>query len=180
VITPDTSGAFAIVNRHDAAHRSVARVLERESDPLLLPIGVLAEIAYLIDVRLAKRALDLFLDDIEAGAFTLDHGDGDMPRIRELVKRYAGLPLGFADASVIACAERSGGRALTLDRRDFGVVGREGTITIEPDEDSHVRSRWPLFHSTTAAGAAPGAHRDHRGADAGPPITWWWSGRVGA
>lgn len=110
MITLDTSGAFAIVNREDPAHRSVAGVLEREAGPLLLPCGVLAEITYLIEARLAKRALDLFLGDIEAGAFTLDHGEGDMPRIRALVKRYASLPLGFADASVIACAERSGGR----------------------------------------------------------------------
>lgn len=132
MITLDTSGAFAIVNRRDPAHRSVANVLENEPGPLLLPCGVLAEITYLIEARLTKRALDLFLGDIEAGAFTLDHGDGDMPRIRELVTRYASRPLGFADASVIACAERSGGRVLTLDRRDFGVVAREGTITMEP------------------------------------------------
>ena len=53
---------------------------------------------------------------------------GDFARIRELVGRYADLPLGFADASVIACAERNGGRVLTFDARDFGVVAREGTI----------------------------------------------------
>jgi predicted nucleic acid-binding protein len=43
-----------------------------------------------------------------------------------------GLPLGSADAAVIACAERHGGRVLTLDRRHFGVVEREGTISLVP------------------------------------------------
>ena len=33
---------------------------------------------------------------------------------------------------MIACAERSGGRVLTLDLRDFGVVAREGTIDVLP------------------------------------------------
>jgi len=45
---------------------------------------------------------------------------------------YADLPLGFADATVIACAERSGRKVLTLDRRHFGVVAREDTIEVLP------------------------------------------------
>jgi uncharacterized protein len=47
-----------------------------------------------------------------------------------LVARYEDLRLGFADASVIACAERSGRRVLTLDLRDFGPVAREGRIEL--------------------------------------------------
>lgn len=42
---------------------------------------------------------------------------------RELVTTYASLPLGGADASVIALAERHGAvRVATLDRRHFTVV----------------------------------------------------------
>jgi predicted nucleic acid-binding protein len=41
----------------------------------------------------------------------------------ELVHRYADLPLGTVDASVIAAAERLAiGRVATLDRRHFSVV----------------------------------------------------------
>lgn len=49
-----------------------------------------------------------------------------------LVRRYADLSLGCVDAAVIACAERSGGRVMTLDLREFGVVAAEATITIVP------------------------------------------------
>ena len=56
----------------------------------------------------------------------------ELPRVRELVQRYADLPLGFADAAVVACAERTTGRVLTFDRRDFAVVAREGTIQLAP------------------------------------------------
>jgi hypothetical protein len=51
-------------------------------------------------------------------------------RTHELMRRYADLPLGFADAAVIACAERHRGRVLTLDLRDCGMVAREGRITL--------------------------------------------------
>jgi predicted nucleic acid-binding protein len=45
---------------------------------------------------------------------------------------FRDLPLGYADAAVIACVERRGGNVLTLDRRHFGVVEREGTIRVLP------------------------------------------------
>lgn len=76
--------------------------------------------------------LDGFLTDLESGAYLLDCGERDLARIRELVDRYTDLPLGFADAVVIACAERSGGRVLTLDRRDFGVAARDARISLFP------------------------------------------------
>ncbi len=47
----------------------------------------------------------------------------DWPRIADLVERYADLPLGTADASVVALAERFGATTIvTLDRRHFGVI----------------------------------------------------------
>ncbi len=70
------------------------------------------------------------------GSYTLDCGEQDIPRIRELVRRHADFPLGFADAAVIACAERNGGRVLTLDMRHFGVVAREGTLILLPGWDN--------------------------------------------
>ncbi|MGH2652611.1 MAG: PIN domain-containing protein, partial [Actinomycetota bacterium] len=87
---------------------------------------------YLIERRLGPDALDVFLDDLERVALTLECGEEDLPRIRVLVRRYADLQLGFADASVVACAERNGGKVLTLDRRDFDVVAGEGRLTVLP------------------------------------------------
>jgi len=43
---------------------------------------------------------------------------------------YRNLPLGLTDASVIACAERHGGRLLSLDLRHFVIVAREGKILL--------------------------------------------------
>ena len=59
-------------------------------------------------------------------------------RITELVIRYQDLDLGLADAAVIACAERHGGRVLSTDRRHFPLVARgEQTISVLPlDSDA--------------------------------------------
>lgn len=132
MLTIDTSGLFALLNRRDPNHRAALASLEADRGPYAIPTGILAECAYLVERRLGAVVMDTFLADLEEGAFLLDCGEEDVPRIRELVRRYADLPLGFADAAVVACAERNGGTVLTLDRRDFGVVAREGAITVVP------------------------------------------------
>lgn len=77
--------------------------------------------------------LDQFFEDIEQEEYLLDCGESDFSRIRQLIARYGDLPLGFADAAVITCAERRSGRVLTYDQRHFPVVVREGTITLVSD-----------------------------------------------
>jgi predicted nucleic acid-binding protein len=132
VITLDSSAIFALLNRADPDHRQVRKTLENDHGPYLVPAGILAEIAYIVERRLGVQVLDRFLGDLESGGFSLDCGEGTLARVRELVIRYDSLRLGFADASVIACAEHHGGRVLTLDRRDFDVVAAEGTIEVLP------------------------------------------------
>ncbi|HUH15372.1 MAG TPA: GNAT family N-acetyltransferase, partial [Gaiellaceae bacterium] len=132
LITLDTSAVFALLDRRDPDHELVAGALHQDRGPYLFPAGILAELAYLVERRLGPVALDAVLEDLETGVFSFDCGDSDIPRIRELVARYADLPLGCSDACVVACAERNGGRVLTLDERHFRVVAREGGIAVVP------------------------------------------------
>ena len=133
MITLDTSGLLALANRRDPDHDRVRAALLGDRGPYVVPAGILAEVTYMLEQRLGARSLDLFLQDLVTGAYSLDCGGDDLARIRHLVREYADLPLGFADACVIACAERSGGRVLTLDVRDFGVVARAGRLSIVPE-----------------------------------------------
>jgi predicted nucleic acid-binding protein len=132
VITLDTSALYALLNRRDRAHEAAVLAFENDPGPYLVPAATLGEVAFLVEERLGGEVLDLLLADLESGAYTIDCGETDLARTRELVGRYADLSLGFVDAAVIACAERSGGRVLTFDLRDFGVVAAEGTITVLP------------------------------------------------
>jgi predicted nucleic acid-binding protein len=110
LISFDTSGIFALLNRSDPDHESVGAVLSAEAGPYLVPAGILAEVTYLVERRLGLKALDTFLADLEQGGFFLECGQNDFARIRVLAKRYANIGLGFADSCVIACAERYGGK----------------------------------------------------------------------
>ncbi len=132
MITLDTSGVLAALNGADPDHEAVRAALESELGPLILPAGILAEVGYMVEADLGPDVLRQLVRDIDSGHYELDCGDGDFQRVGELLDRYADLRLGLADAAVIACAERRGGRVLTLDERDFAPVAREGTITLVP------------------------------------------------
>lgn len=132
MITLDTSGIYALLNRRDPDHERVREAFLADPGPHLVPTGILGEVGFLVERRLGTEVLDAFLSDLEEGRLALDCGEDDLPRVRELVTRYADLPLGYSDAAVVACAERSGGRVLTLDTRDFGAVAAEGSISILP------------------------------------------------
>lgn len=131
MITLDTSALLPLINRGDPDHERIRKTVLSEARPYVVPAGILAEVGYLLERRLGPGVLDAFLSDIQSGGFELDCGERDFPRIRELATRYADLPLGFADAAVIACAERRGGTVAALDR-DLEIVAREGSIAVLP------------------------------------------------
>lgn len=85
----------------------------------------------MIESRLGTNALLAFVGDLDAG-YAVHHSSAAWARVAQLVKRYADLPLGFADAAVVECAERHGGRVMTLDGH-FAIVAREGRIAVVPE-----------------------------------------------
>jgi len=107
-------------------------VINDEAQPPLVPAAVIGEVGHLAERRYGSRAVDAFLADLDSGAVQLDCGEEDIGRARELMTRYADLRLGVTDAFVAVCAERNGGRVLTLDRRHFDVLARELALTVLP------------------------------------------------
>lgn len=77
-----------------------------------------------------------FLDSLATGDFEpVELAAEDYTRVVELVRQYAGFPLGVTDASVIAVAERLGiTEIVTLDHRHFrGIAPRHvAAFTIQP------------------------------------------------
>lgn len=89
-----------------------------------MPTLVVAEVTYLLGTRLGTDPEVRFLGDLAAGNFIVEPvAAADWLRVAELVARYADLPLGTVDASVVTAAERLGiNNVATLDHRHFTVV----------------------------------------------------------
>jgi len=123
-LVADSGGIYGLYDASEKKHRSIRKAFESEPGLAIIPMPVLSEIDYLLRTRLGIQAELDFIDDVRAGAFTLEPiSIADLSRSRALIETYKDLDLGLADACVIACAERLGiHRVLTVDERHFRVV----------------------------------------------------------
>jgi uncharacterized protein len=129
VIVVDTSGALALINLHDPDHARALRAVAGQA--LVVPALALAPTADAV-ARAGPRILRRFLAGFLDGTTLLDPGDTALPRIVDLLHRYRPLRLGFAQAAVIASAERTGGRILTFERRQLAVIARAEPVSLLP------------------------------------------------
>jgi uncharacterized protein len=137
LVVVDTGPVVAAGNRRDQHNKACKRLLSTYPGPLLLPEPLITEIAYMLASRAGTDAELAFLADTVHGAYeVVSVGRAERARVIELVRTYADLPLGTADACVVAVAERYGVSTIaTLDRRHFQVVRPAGIemFTLLPD-----------------------------------------------
>lgn len=119
----DTSGIVALYDASASEHAE-AVVCVQAAALRLIPAAILAEIDYMLGVRLAPAAASDFLRGVESGFFVIEQFTRDDAHYcSALNAKYARLQLGLADAAVMAVAERHRvPDVLSLDRRHFGVV----------------------------------------------------------
>lgn len=120
----DTGPLLAALDAADRDHERCGRLLTEATEDLVVPSMVLAELDYWCHQRLSADAWLVFLEDLLAGVYRLEHPqEADLRRCHELQDQYRDLELGVVDASVIALAERLGEpRVATLDHRHFATV----------------------------------------------------------
>lgn len=123
----DTSALLAALDAGDPDHVACATLLEgqaRAGVELLVPSTVLPELDYWISERLERTTWQVFIEDLLAGAYTLEQvTPDDLRRAAEIDAQYSALRLGLVDSSLVAVAERLGERCLaTLNLRDFRAV----------------------------------------------------------
>ena len=111
----DASALVALLDRDDGAHEPCVEALRHIRDPLATVWPALAEALHLLgDVPPGQEAL---LDMVEDGALKLAAlHEADVPRMKELMRKYRDTPMDFADAALVRIAEREGlTRILTFD-----------------------------------------------------------------
>jgi predicted nucleic acid-binding protein len=89
-----------------------------------VPALVVTEVSCLLSDRIGPHAELAFTRAIATGELIVEAVlEPEWERIAELMEQYLDLPLGIADASLIALAERHGQKQIaSLDHRHLGVV----------------------------------------------------------
>jgi uncharacterized protein len=99
-------------------------LLETATEPLIVPGPIVGETGFMIGEILGAAAEAQFLRSLADAELHVEELTlPDLGRMAQLVETYADLPLGTADASVVAVAERLHIEVVaTLDHRHFTVV----------------------------------------------------------
>lgn len=117
----DAGALVALLSSGDGRHDLCQAAVRTIRGPLVTVWPVLTETLHLL--RSSWEAQDAVLDMMDQGRLTLAAlGVADVPRMRELMRKYRDLPMDMADAALVTVAEREGiPRVFTLDPRDFEV-----------------------------------------------------------
>lgn len=127
MIVVDAGPLVAAAYRDDQHHRRCLDLfaeIHAQHRQMIVPEMVVTEVCYLLEKKAGSKVEADFLRSLADSTFIKVGADHDqLVRMAELVERYADLPLGAADASVVSLAERLGvTEVATLDLRHFSVV----------------------------------------------------------
>ena len=124
----DAGPLIAVLNRNDDYYADCLRLYRALDRPFYTTLAVLAEVMYTLGARAGWYAQELLWKLILHGDLLLEHpSPAELVRMSELMSKYNDPPIDFADASLVALAERlSLDRIFTVDRRDFTVYRLHG------------------------------------------------------
>jgi predicted nucleic acid-binding protein len=128
VILLDAGPFVALVDADDQYHDQCVATLREIREPVATVWPAFTEAMYLVnDLPAAQEAL---WEMLLRGAVRLLPLDlADIPRMRQLMRKYLDRPMDLADAALLRVAERGGIRTFfTIDRKDFSVYRLHGRI----------------------------------------------------
>ncbi len=124
----DSGPLIALFDRDDRDHRRIRTFLERHPLRMATTWPVLTEVCALLPRR---AALD-FLEFVARGGVKVENlTEADVSEILALSRKYADLPMDFADASLVVLATKSGLDAILSLDADFGVYRLPGKKTFK-------------------------------------------------
>lgn len=124
----DTGAIVALVNRSDRHHASAAQWFAGFRGVLLTTEAVITETAYVLSASTPHQLAALAWTQRARAAGVLDiEAVQDHSAIARILARYSNLPCDYADATLIALAERTGVSTIaTIDQRDFSIYRIKG------------------------------------------------------
>ena len=122
----DAGPLVALVDADDQHHPGCVNAFKQIREPLATVWPAFTEAMYLLgDLPPAQEALWEMLT--RAAIQILSLTTNDVPRMRELMRRYADRPMDLADAALVAVAERENIRRIfTVDEADFRIYRIHG------------------------------------------------------
>lgn len=121
----DSGPLIALFDRDDKYHSASVQFIKDNRSELVTTLASLTETLHLLDFN-SNAQMD-FLDWVSAGAVTLEPiMTDDLPGIREMMRKYADLPMDFADACLVFLGEKLNISEIATIDRDFDIYRLKG------------------------------------------------------
>jgi len=119
----DTGPIVAFLNRRERHHAWIVKIMDTLEPPLFTCDSVLSEACFLLKDE--HGGADAVLELVARGLIRSDfRTTAEVARVRELMKKFANVPMSLADACLVRMSElETDCRVLTLDS-DFKVYRR--------------------------------------------------------
>lgn len=123
-VISDTSFLFALISEKEKLHQECVAVAKQINGQITIPVTVLPELAYLLLTRRGHHVMRAFIRELQLPIWKIASLEvDDLIRVSELLEQYHDAELDFADATIVAIAERLNVvTVLTLDQRDFRMI----------------------------------------------------------
>lgn len=128
MILVDAGPLVALIDRDDQFHNKCVAALKTLQEPLVTVWPPVTEAMYLLGDL--PKGQEVSWEMLARGVLQLLPLDlSDIPRMRELISKYADHQMDLADAALVRVAEREGLRKIfTMERGDFAVCRLPGRV----------------------------------------------------
>jgi predicted nucleic acid-binding protein len=130
----DTGPWVALIDRSESRHAECVQWLKNFSGRLYSTEAVLTEVLYLLNFSIIAQcaALDFILESVVE---IVPANTKSLKKTKSLMKKYADLPMDFADATLVCLATDAGiQNIVTFDKKDFAIykLSKTKSFTIIP------------------------------------------------
>ena len=130
----DTGPWVALIDRSESRHNECVQWLKYFTGRLYSTEAVLTEVLYILNFSIKAQcaAIDFVLKAVvEIVPFSIE----SLKKAKNLMRKYADLPMDYADASIVCLAIESGiQNVVTFAKRDFDIykIPKKKCFTIMP------------------------------------------------
>jgi predicted nucleic acid-binding protein len=117
----DTGPWVALIDRSESRHTECVQWLKNFSGRLYSTEAVLTEVLYILNFSITAQcaALDFVLESVVE---IVPSNIESLKKTKNLMKKYADLPMDFADATLVCLATQTGMQNIvTFDKKDFAI-----------------------------------------------------------
>ncbi|MDR1785563.1 MAG: PIN domain-containing protein [Spirochaetaceae bacterium] len=125
----DAGPLIALFDRDDKYHKPMLEFISRTPYRFVSTTAVLTEVSHMLDFSINAQ-IDLLEWVLNKGIILEEIEEDDMARIIDLTRKYADVPMDFADATLVVAAERTGVRSIISIDSDFDIYRLPGKVRI--------------------------------------------------